>query len=426
MNTMRSGWACSMLLSAPLHALPATTPPIPSIPMSDVAIRIPAPLGLPNPARFGIAVAMDEDRLFIGCDGRRDGIPLEGQVLVYEPDSIGSWTWTGTLTPPESEIGDEFGGVLALDGNHLVIGAPGSDGHRGGAWYVDLDALGDPLQSMKRIPIPDPLPGDRFGESIAIHANTIAIGAPRADVGGFPDRGRVVTATITPHGPRPLGEPIPGRPGTGLRFGWSVAIGTMLHIGAPGADAPDPRGDHRIDRAGAVIGFELDAPHRRLGPRHRPQAMRLERFGTCLSTVGEDVVLVGSPRAMLDDVRCGTVSLLLEDRTAEIGAAFQPDSNLGEPLVSDDSIFATGMPGRRDLMGRANPCVRLGRLLPDRPVPTVDLLLDDRERTFISLSLSASGGRIAIGSPDPAIDDGPVVPGEVHLIRLDPILRRSR
>ena len=423
MNIIWSRCAGAMLLCTPLHADPTITPPVPTVSISEVAVRIPAPLGLPNPARFGIAVAAEDDRIFIGCDGRRDGIPLEGQVLVFEPGTPGSWTWTGTLVSPKSAPGDEFGSVLALDGNHLIIGAPGSNGQRGAAWCIDLNTPGDLLQAMHQVPIPDASPGDRFGESVAIHHGIVAVGAPRADVDGFLDRGRVVTASVTTHGSRHRGEPTPTRPKSGLRFGWSLAIGAVLDIGAPGADATSDRADERIDRAGAVIRFELDPPHRRIESRHRPEAKRLERFGTCLSTAGGDSLLVGSPRGFLDEVRSGVISLVSERPPSEIGAPLQPESALGEPLVGNESIFAAGMPGRRDTHDRPKPGVRLGRVLPESIVPTIDLLLTDHERTFFSLSLSPLGRLLAIGSPDPAFDDGPEVPGEVHLVRLEPMLR---
>ena len=426
MTIIWSRFVCSMLLCSPLHAAPATTPPIPSVPIGEVAIRIPAPPGLANPSRFGIAVALEEDRLFIGCDGRRDGIPDQGRVLVFEPDELGIWIWTDTLVPPDSEPGDEFGSVLALDGDHLVIGAPGTRGHRGAAWCVELDAPGDLLQVTQRIPIADASPGDRFGESVAIHRGIVAVGAPRADVDGFLDRGRVVTASMTPDGVRIRGEPVPGRPKTGLRFGWSLAIGSMLDIGAPGADVSGPETNERVDRAGIVIRYETEAPHPRIESHQRPEAKRLERFGTCLTTVNEDALLVGSPRAFLNGVRCGVISLVSSGHPSEIGAPLLDESALGEPLVGNSSIFAAGMPGRRDDQDRPRPGIRLGGILSGNIVPRLDLLLEDRERTLISLSLSPSGEMLAIGSPDPAFDDGPEVPGEVHLVRIHPMLRPTR
>lgn len=92
-------------------------------------------------------------------------------------------------------------------------------------------------------------------------------------------------------------------------------------------------------------------------------------------------------------------------------------------MASDGLVFAAGMPGRRDDDGRPAPAVRLGTIRPGGPKVELDLLFGDRERTLIALGLSATGGTLAIGSPDPAIDDGPVVPGEVHLIRLPPLFR---
>ena len=421
-DTIRTWLAMSVLLCPPLHG----TPPIPGIPLPEVAIRIPAPPGLPNPSRFGIAVAIEPERLFVGCDGRRDGPPLEGKVLVFEPDEFGSWAWTATLVSPESQPGDEFGSVLAMDGHHLVIGAPGHDGDRGAAWCLDLTAPDDLMDSLHRIPIPNASPGDRFGESLAVRRGAIAVGAPRADVDDHLDRGRVVTSRVSPRGVEHQGEPAPARPKPGLRFGWSLAIGTMLDIGAPGADAIGPGPGKRIDRAGVVVRFEIEPPHDRVEAITRSKAGRLERFGSCLSTTAGEGLLVGSPRAVLDGVRSGVVSLVSPHTMAEIGDPHQPESGFGEPLVGDRSIFIAGIPGRRDADDRPAPGVRLGRRLSQGLVPAIDLLLEDRRRTLLTLALSRSGRILAIGTPDPAVDDGPEVPGEVHLVRLEPMLRRAK
>ncbi|MCP4834329.1 MAG: hypothetical protein GY895_06130 [Phycisphaera sp.] len=399
-----------------------STPPVPEVPLPTVGTRITAPLGLPGAARFGIAVAVEDDRLFVGCDGRRDGIPLAGQVLVFLPDGIGGWRWADTIVSPDAAIGDEFGATLALDRGHLIVGAPGSNQERGSAWCVDLQAPIADVTSIRRIPIPDARPGDRFGEAVAIRGTIAAVGAPRANVEEILDHGRVVLVDL--EGPRVehLFEPIPGRAETGLRFGWSLAIGASLDIGAPGADAP-PSPDHpRVDRAGAVIRFQLRHPHDRIESIRRSVPGRLERFGSHLAG-GDAAVVAGSPRAFFDDVRSGTIAVISSDPDLEIGAPSHPEAGLGGPVASNGLVFAAGMPGRRGADGRLEPAVRLGVIRSGAPKFELDLMLGDRERTSIALGVSSSGRTLAIGSPDPAFDDGPVVPGEIHLVRIQPLLR---
>ena len=410
-------WTASGFLSP-------SAPPVPTVPLATVGTHIPAPLGLPGAARFGIAVALEDDRLFVGCDGRRDGIPLAGQVLVFLPDGIGGWRWTDTIVSPDAAIGDEFGSSLALDQGHLIIGSPGSNQERGAAWCVDLQApdAAVAVASIRRIPIPDARPGDRFGETVAIRGMIAAIGAPRANVEDILDHGRVVSVDL--EGPRVehLFEPVPGRAETGLRFGWSLAIGTSLDIGAPGADAP-PSSDHpRVDRAGVVIRFELFPPHDRIESVRRSVPGRLERFGSFLAG-GDEAVIAGSPRAFFDDVRSGTIAMISPDSEFEIGAPSHPEAGLGGPVASSGLAFAAGMPGRRGVDGRLEPAVRLGVIRSGALKVELDLVLGDRERTSIALGISPTGRTLVIGSPDPAFDDGPVVPGEVNLVRIQPLLR---
>ncbi len=393
--------------------------------MSEVGIRIEAPPSLDDGTRFGISVAIGDDRLFVGCDGVRDGPPLPGRVLVYQRGRDGRWRWTESIVSPDATAGDEFGATLCLDGDRLLIGAPGTDADRGAAWCLELGRTSDIDAVPRRIPIPDAIPGDRFGEALVVRNDLVVVGAPRADVDEFLDRGRVVTARLTAEGPIIAGEPVPSDARTGLRFGWSLAIDSVLHVGAPGADAPDEYAERTIDRAGAVMSFDRRPPHSRIGVLHRPFPGRLERFGTSLASGPRSSLLVGSPRAFLGGVRTGVVGLPTTRSMIEIGGDVDDETGLGLPLAAGRRIFAAGMPGRRGRDERPEPGIRIGSVRPGALVPRFDLVLEDRSRTLISLGLDHKRGILAVGSPDPAFDDGPELAGFVHLIRLEPLLLRA-
>jgi hypothetical protein len=289
---------------------------------------------------------------------------------------------------------------------------------------VDIGILHEGLHRIRRVPIPNAVPGDRFGETIAIRGDLVAVGAPRSDVDGFLDRGRVVTARLTGRGLEPLGEPVPERSRTGLRFGGSILIEKDLIIGAPGAEARGHPPRLEIDRAGIVVRCALSTPHHRIESIQRSDADRLDRFGSWLAGV-EDLLLVGSPRAALNGVRSGVISMVSPGPEIEIGAADHPESGLGGPLVCNGRCFAAGMPARLTPDLRRLSGVRLGLVRPGVLVTRLDLVFNDRERTATSLALSASGGILVVGAADPSIDDGPETPGRVHLVHLDPVLRRA-
>ncbi|MEE2972189.1 MAG: hypothetical protein VX672_03605, partial [Planctomycetota bacterium] len=107
------------------------------------------------------------------------------------------------------------------------------------------------------------------------------------------------------------------------------------------------------------------------------------------------------------------------------GGDVDHETGLGLPLAAGRRIFAAGMPGRRGRDERPEPGIRVGSIRPGALVPRLDLVLEDRSRTLISLGLDRKRGILAVGSPDPAFDDGPEVAGFVHLIRLEPLLRRA-
>ncbi len=87
------------------------------------------------------------------------------------------------LAPDALDEQDAFGSSVAVAGETLVAGALGDDnqgkGIASGAAYVynltDLDATPTKL-------VPDELErDDRFGESVAVAGNTLAVGAPGDD-----------------------------------------------------------------------------------------------------------------------------------------------------------------------------------------------------------------------------------------------------
>lgn len=110
----------------------------------------------------------------------------------------------------------------------------------------------------------------------------------------------------------------------------------------------------------------------------------------------------------------------------EIGGDADDETGLGVPLAAERRIFAAGMPGRRGRDERPEPGIRVGSIRPEALVPRFDLVLEDRSRTLISLALDREGGMLAVGSPDPAFDDGPEVAGFVHVVRLEPLLHRAQ
>jgi len=83
---------------------------------------------------FGESLDMAGTRAAIGAPYAGNS----GKVYIYDLVN-GSWINTATITPALGQNGDAFGGTVALQGNELLVGAPGTDGAgingTGGAVY---------------------------------------------------------------------------------------------------------------------------------------------------------------------------------------------------------------------------------------------------------------------------------------------------
>lgn len=101
---------------------------------------------------------------------------------------------------------DEFAFSVAIGERYAIIGAPGRNNDTGAAYVYRRDAGGpDQWGQVRRITLSDGLTGDRFGESVAIYDEMVAVGAPGrtatrgaaflydADAGGFEQFGLIKT-----------------------------------------------------------------------------------------------------------------------------------------------------------------------------------------------------------------------------------------
>ena len=129
---------------------------------------------------FGSAVAIDGNTIAVGAPGAQiNGVP-QGAVYIFERVGT-SWPQVARLGSAIPLLGDEFGAAVDLDGVRLVVGAPGKFGvgQASGAAYVFERSVG--WQQQAKLLASDTEYLDRFGQSVAIEAFRIAVGAPFED-----------------------------------------------------------------------------------------------------------------------------------------------------------------------------------------------------------------------------------------------------
>ena len=255
-------------------------------------------------ANFGFSLAVSGDLLAIGAPGDQDNGNGSGAVYLFSRHSGGSNNW-GLLDKLHGDVPafssaefapDYFGAAVAIDGEHLVIGAPGTDGNHGvdaGAAYLfHHQKNADTWERSALIQAADGGAWAFFGSSVAIDGNTVMVGntTDNANTGGAayvfylnPDtnsweQSQKLTANN-------------GRKND--RFGTAIALrGNYAVISAPG-------GDGQASSSGTIYCFERSATRTGNWSEGRLAQARDEEnfayFGQAVAIDNRGGLVVGAP-----------------------------------------------------------------------------------------------------------------------------------
>ena len=295
---------------------------------------------------FGTSIASVDGNVAIGAPSANN----TGAVYLYDgvptDDGISSTFVYGalirTFADPNPESGDEFGASLAVVGNELVVGAPGSSlsGPGNGVVYVfdansDSTTFGDLLATLN-IPDADAQGDAQFGASVGTTDTNIVIGAPGRDGGTgevYEFEGDTTQAnfgdkllTISP----PVLE-------AGARFGAAVAgLGTEVIVGSPLADQP---GNPTLGKVFLFGGTSLITTI--INPDSGTSG-----FGSAVAAV-ESNILIGSPQDDTAGLNAGAAFLYSAAGTP-LMTFIQPDGgggNFGASVAGTQNTALIGAPG---------------------------------------------------------------------------------
>lgn len=133
--------------------------------------------------QFGSAVAVDGDTLVVGAINGYGSDWFTGAAYVFTRNQGGAEAWGEVvkLVGTDTAMFDYFGHSVAISGDLLVVGAPGSDpsGDNSGAAYVFERNQGgsNAWGQVAKLTASDGAATDSFGTSVAIDGATVVVGA---------------------------------------------------------------------------------------------------------------------------------------------------------------------------------------------------------------------------------------------------------
>ena len=182
-------------------------------------------------AGFGSALDLDGDRLVVGAPGYSQG--GAGTAFVFERSGA-TWSETAVLQAPDAMPYATFGTSVAIDGDTLAVGAPGDLGFFGkGAVYVWTHD-GSAWTFRQKLEGSDTVSGDILGTTVALEGDVLATGAP-AILNNAPGAAYVFTRSGTTWSQaQKLVAPAGA---SGDAFGEQLALsGAMLAVASPRRD----------------------------------------------------------------------------------------------------------------------------------------------------------------------------------------------
>ncbi len=247
--------------------------------------------------KLGWSVAVDGDTLVIGALG---GDPDNtGAAYVFTRDARG-WSQVGKLTAAVRRNDAGFGYGVAVHGDTIVVGAYEDDieGDDAGAAYVftrPANGWADMTQTARLTAGSDAADGDEFGKSVAVHGDTIVVGAPEQ---GADAEGAAYIFTKPANGWADGTETAKlSGDGNGDRFGRSVAVhGDTIVVGSN--DGDDAKGEAYVFTKSAVTGVwdDWDDKSASNATARLTASARANNdyFGRSVAVEGETIV-VGAP-----------------------------------------------------------------------------------------------------------------------------------
>ncbi len=300
----------------------------------------------PVPAKqalFGWAVTVSGNRIIVGAPDDDTGADDTGIAYVYDMTSPTPTVPVRTLENPDPGENDSFAYSVAMSGNLAVVGCRHGDSgvaNAGMAYVYDLSSA-TPAQPLISLPNPAPA-GQNFGHAVAISGTSVVIGSPQETGTGDLSRTYVYdTSSGTPQIPVATFSDV--TPGTNERFGWSVSIsGDKVAIGAPHEDSG-------ADNSGTcyIYDFATGVPSPPVASIANPAPAIGDEFATSVSVSGNRLAIGNG----LDDQGGADSGRVYAYDLSSGGAALVATVENPDPLSGDRFGRSVSFAGDRLLTG---------------------------------------------------------------------------
>ncbi|MDA8745963.1 Ig-like domain-containing protein [Rubripirellula amarantea] len=195
---------------------------------------------------FGRSIDVSGDTVVVSASVADPVGASSGAAYVFERNQggAGNWGQVTKLTGSDQAAGDRFGQSVTIDGDLIAVGAFRHDGagtDSGTAYVFERNQGGaNTWGEIKTIEASDAAASDRFGFSLSIDGSTLAVGSPLDDTGGLNQLGSVYVYSQDEGGTNNWGQVtklLDSNGAAGDRLGLSVAVeGNRIVAGSPQAD----------------------------------------------------------------------------------------------------------------------------------------------------------------------------------------------
>ena len=351
---------------------------------------------------FGSAVAISGQDILVGRPGLVLGFPVPpsqtGAIHVFRRGAGGKWGEVTKVIANGLKLEDGFGASIAVDGNLMAVGAPGTAEQRGAVYVFERDGTGRWLERAK-LTAASPAVNDQFGRSIALRGGVLLAGAP----GHAEKQGQVIVFRQGAGAGAwsQQGILVGSGANKGERFGAAVALGRdRAIIGAPGQIFGDSAA------AGRVLVF------RRSGNDWVKDGVLTAKDESNVRGLGASLVLDGADAfasAPGSDSAAGAVFQFHRggsgwSQTARIAAATPEHPGFfGVGLAKDGPDLLVGAPFSNHGVGSVHFLRRDGSSYREVQKLTTEGV---GPGTQLGQSLAAGGGIAAAGAPSADFFEG--------------------